>query len=138
MSRVFRIVLIEDNPGDVYLFQKALERAEVQFQNTVFADGSQAMAFANRPCTPASVPDLILLDLNLPKNGGLEILQAIRKNQTLASAPVVVTSSSSSPRDQRCAEDLGIEKYLSKPPDLEDFLKLGFLLKSILRKHDLT
>jgi CheY-like chemotaxis protein len=131
---VYQIVLVEDNPADVYLFQKALEGAEVNCQITVLSDGGQAMAFARTSATSDALPDLIILDLNLPRNGGVEVLHAIRNNHTLASIRVVVTSSSSSPRDQQRVEQLGIDRYLSKPPDLEDFLALGFILKDILER----
>jgi hypothetical protein len=72
---IYQIVLVEDNPADVYLFQKALEGAEVNCQITVLSDGGQAMAFAGTSATSDALPDLIILDLNQPRNGGVEILQ---------------------------------------------------------------
>ena len=98
----FRILLVEDNAGDVYLLRKALAAAQVAFDWTVLEDGAQALAFVRGERTYAHIPipDLVLLDLNLPKNGGLQVLTAIRQHPRLAAVPVMVTSSSQSPRDR--------------------------------------
>ena len=130
----FRILLVEDNAGDVYLFRKALTEAQVTFDWTVLEDGAQALAFVRGESTYAHIPipDLVLLDLNLPKNGGIQVLTAIRQHPRLAVVPVIVTSSSQSPRDQAETARLGIECYLRKPPDLEEFMQIGAKLKEVL------
>lgn len=135
MSRSgFRILLVEDSDADAYLFRKALEQAGVDVEWTVIDDGAEGIAFARRekqyadsPC-----PDLVLLDLNLPKNSGMEVLRAMRQSAHLAKVPVVIMSSSASPRDRAEAEQRGIERYLVKPPDLESFFELGAVLKDLL------
>ena len=133
-SEPFRIMLVEDNDADVYLFRMALENAGLNFELIVFDDGALALAFVRREGSYAdtSVPDLAVLDLNLPKKGGEEVLEAIRASQRFTNLPVVITSSSTSPRDQTKVRNLGIERYLRKPPDLADFLEIGLVLKQIL------
>jgi chemotaxis family two-component system response regulator Rcp1 len=129
-----RIVLVEDNAGDVYLFRKALENTDLNFELNVIEDGAEALAFARQEGKYAGspVPDLALLDLNLPKNGGMEVLKAIRLNSQLADLRVVITSTSASPRERAETEQLGVERYIMKPPGLEDFLKIGGAVKEIL------
>lgn len=133
----FRILLVEDNAGDVYLFRKALREAQVAFDSTVLDDGAQALAFVRGEGTYADipVPDLVLLDLNLPKNEGVQVLAAIRQSQRLAAVPVIVTSSSHSLRDQEETARLGIECYLRKPPDIEEFMRIGTILKEVLNRN---
>ena len=79
VDNVFRILLVEDNDADVYLFRKALEAADLKFELTVAQDGAEALAFVRREGT-RSVPDLVVLDLNLPKDGGIQVLKAIRES----------------------------------------------------------
>jgi|HubBroStandDraft_1064217.scaffolds.fasta_scaffold226923_2 CheY-like chemotaxis protein len=131
-----RILLVEDNAGDVYLFRKALENAELNFELSVIEDGAEALAFARQEGKYAgsSAPDLALLDLNLPKNEGLEVLKAMRHNSHLSKVPVVITSTSANPRERVAAEELGVERYIMKPLDLESFLQIGTVLKEILRE----
>jgi CheY-like chemotaxis protein len=133
-SELFHILLVEDNAADVYLFRKALETAEVNFELTVISDGAEALTFVGREgkYSEHPVPDLAVLDLNLPRKGGDEILAAIRANRHFANVPVVIASSSSSPGEQSRVQQLGVERYLQKPPDLEEFLQIGMVLKQIL------
>jgi len=133
----FRILLVEDNAGDVYLFRKALTEAQIVFDCTVLDDGAQALAFVRGegPHADIPIPDLVVLDLNLPKNEGVQVLAAIRQSQRLAAVPVIVTSSSHSPREQAETARLGIECYLRKPSDLEKFMEIGLTLKEVLTKY---
>lgn len=132
-----RIVLIEDNPGDVYLVRLALREAGLSADLLVLQDGAQAMALAGReaPYADVPVPDLILLDLNLPKRGGLEVLAALRSHSVYASVPVVVFSSSCSPAEQARVQELGAARFLAKPPDLDQFLAMGAVLKAMLERE---
>jgi two-component system, chemotaxis family, response regulator Rcp1 len=133
-DRPVRILLVEDNAGDVYLFRKALENATLNFELNVIEDGAEALAFARQEGKYAGspVPDLALLDLNLPKNRGVEVLKAMRHNSHFSKVPVVITSTSATPRERAESEQLGVERYIVKPPDLEDFLQIGTLVKEIL------
>jgi len=134
-----RILLVEDNAGDIYLFRKALESAELNFELIVIEDGAEALAFARQEGKYAGspVPDLALLDLNLPKNEGIEVLRAMRHSSHLSKVPVVITSASASSHERAETERLGVERYVMKPPDLEDFLQIGTVVKAILlsRRH---
>jgi CheY-like chemotaxis protein len=101
---------------------------------TVIEDGARAMAFVRGEGEYASslVPDLVVLDVSLPKNDGIQVLEAIRSTERFASVPVVITSSSPSPPDRLKEEHLQVARYIMKPPDLEDFLLIGRTLKEIL------
>jgi CheY-like chemotaxis protein len=133
-SELFRILLVEDNAGDVYLFQKALEQAQLLFELITIRDGARALALVRREGNYANslAPDLAVLDLNLPKNGGLQVLRAIRESRDLAKVPVVVVSSSASPEDLAKTQILGVERYITKPPDLDAFLQTGQIFREIL------
>jgi len=138
MSReLFHILLVEDNAADVYLFRKALEEADVNFELTVIADGAEALEFVRREAKFAErpIPHLALVDLNLPKHDGIELLEAIRQNQDFSDVAVVVISSSASPRERAQVERHRIERFIRKPPALEDFLKIGQIVKEILLKN---
>ena len=131
-----RILLVEDNTADVYLFRKALLGVELNFELTVIEDGSTAIAFVRGEGEYAGspVPDLAVLDLSLPKNDGIQVLEAIRATKRFANVPVVITSSSPSPPARLKDEHLQVVRYVMKPPDLEDFLQIGKALKGILRQ----
>ena len=131
---LFRVLLVEDNAGDIYLFRKALEEAGLNFALTVIDDGSQALAFVRgeREYAGNPVPDLVVLDLNLPKHEGIEILKAIELSRRFEGAPVVITSSSPWPPRLTGSERLRVSRYIPKPPDLDAFLAIGAQLKEVL------
>jgi len=127
-------VLVEDNAGDAYLFRKALEEASLNFTLTVIDDGYQALAFVRGEGEYAGnvVPDLVVLDLNLPKHGGVEVLKAIQQDRRFDRVPVVITSSSPSPPRLTEGELLRVTRYIAKPPDLDEFLAIGPVLKKVI------
>ena len=135
-ERAFRIMLLEDNPADVYLFRKALETAGVHFELRVIENGADGLAFARRQgeYATSSIPDLAVLDLNLPKGGGAPVLEAMRHGKDLKGVLVVIMTSSATPSEQARAQELGVERFITKPPDLDDFLQIGEVLKEILLK----
>jgi CheY-like chemotaxis protein len=127
------ILLAEDNPADVYLLREALDTECGKAVNVVVAqDGEEALDFVFQRGRFASceVPDLIVLDLNLPKSDGSEVLRCIRESERFARTPVVILTSSDSPRDRAAAERLGANCYITKPSDLDAFLALGGRLLS--------
>lgn len=129
-----RIALVEDNPGDVQLIRLALRQAGVACELRVLHDGEEGMALARRERPQEDWhPDLVVLDLNLPKHDGLEVLAALRAEPVLATVPVLVFSSSTSPRERARAEELGAVGFLAKPPDLDAFLAVGSVLKNVLQ-----
>lgn len=137
-NRPVHILLVEDNAADVFLFHKALEEAELNYELTVIDDGAEALAFVRGEGKYAESPrpNIAVLDLNLPKNDGVQVLRAIRHSERLACVPVVVTSSSESLPAQAKAEQLHVTRYIRKPPDLEDFLKIGAVLKEVLDESE--
>lgn len=132
--RKVHILLIEDNPGDVALIRMALRNAGLDCDLTVIDEGGEAMAFVQQQGKygASRAPDLAILDLNLPKNDGLEILAAMRGNQPFVEVPVAILSSSSWPRDRTKLEVFNIARYITKPPDLDEFMRIGLILKELL------
>lgn len=119
------ILLVEDNPGDIRLTQEVLKDGKIHNHLTVIEDGEKAIAFLNQtgPYGHAPHPDLILLDLNLPRRGGLEVLRLIKTNDALKHIPVVVFTTSQAKEDILTAYDLYANCYITKPIDLEQFIK---------------
>jgi CheY-like chemotaxis protein len=118
------ILLIEDNPGDVRLIKEGLKKANVNGRLSVVEDGVEAMDFLNRRGrhSAAPRPDLILLDLNLPKKDGREVLADIKADEDLRKIPVVVLTSSKAEQDVTHSYDLHANCYVTKPVDLDQFL----------------
>ena len=124
-----KILVIEDNSADVHLLRLALEAAGVQAELEHAADGEEAV---NMVTQLRERPKLIVLDLNLPKVPGDEVLRKIRVHPTLAKTPVVVFTSSQAEEDRRRMERLGADAFLSKGKDLSEFFKVGHILKRML------
>jgi two-component system, chemotaxis family, response regulator Rcp1 len=134
VKSVARIFVAEDNPADVYLIERALKEHRIDFELEVAENGKQALFLLQREDRPSSEgqPALILLDLNLPQHDGTEILHCIRNNPRLASVPVVVFTSSDSPKDLLDVMQSGADRYIRKPSSLDDFMAIGAALKDIL------
>jgi CheY-like chemotaxis protein len=128
-----RLLVIEDNPADVDLLRRALAGAKLDCQMTVVDDGALAMALF-RPGAATPVPDLAIVDLNLPKHGGIEIIAEMRANPKFAAVPVVILSSSSSPSDRSKIEKFQVRRYIVKPADLDEFMKIGPQIGEILAR----
>ena len=120
------ILLVEDNPGDARLTKEALRDARVRNNLHVAPDGVEALAFLRREGKHAAVPtpDLILLDLNLPKKDGREVLEEIKHDDQLRHIPVVILTTSQAERDIADTYRLRANAYVTKPVDLEQFLKV--------------
>jgi CheY-like chemotaxis protein len=123
-SRPVEVLLVEDNPGDVRLTQEALKEGRVMVNLTVAADGVEAMEVLNRkgPYKDKPRPDLILLDLNLPKKNGREVLLEIKADAELRRIPVIVMTTSKAEQDVHRAYNLNANCYITKPVDLDEFL----------------
>jgi CheY-like chemotaxis protein len=123
-SRPVEILLVEDNPGDVRLTREALKEGKIRNNLNVASDGVEAMRYLRREGEHAEAtrPDLILLDLNLPKMDGREVLQAVKADPALRQIPVVVLTSSAAEQDIVRAYDLHANCYVSKPVDLDQFI----------------
>jgi chemotaxis family two-component system response regulator Rcp1 len=120
------ILLVEDNPGDVRLTKEALKEAKVGNNLHVAEDGVEAMRFLRRDGEFATVPrpDLILLDLNLPKKDGREVLEEIKADDTLKTIPVVVLTTSHAEEDVVRSYNLHANCYVTKPVDLDQFIRI--------------
>jgi CheY-like chemotaxis protein len=118
------ILLVEDNPGDVRLTQEALREGKVINNLAVVSDGVEALAYLRQKgrYAAATRPDVILLDLNLPRKDGREVLQEIKEDPNLKRIPVVVITSSSAEEDVLRSYNLHANCYISKPVDLEQFV----------------
>jgi chemotaxis family two-component system response regulator Rcp1 len=125
-TTAFQILLVEDSPGDVRLTREAFKDAKMHINLHVAADGEEAMVFLKREGDSGNAPrpDLILLDLNLPKKDGREVLEEIKGDPTLKSIPVVILTTSASEEDILRSYRLHANCYITKPVDLEGFLKV--------------
>jgi len=125
-NSAIEVLLVEDSPGDVRLTREALKDAKVHISLHVASDGVEAMAFLGREGkhVHAPRPDLILLDLNLPMKDGREVLREIKESESLKSIPVVILTTSSSETDVLQSYHLHANCYISKPVDLDGFLKV--------------
>lgn len=129
MSRTVQILLAEDNPADVYLIEEALREHQVPCQITVVEDGEKAIGKLTRG---ELKPDIVLLDLNMPKRSGSEVLTALRA-QAGKDIPVIILTSSDSPSDRQAAISLGATCYIRKPTGLDEFLEIGATIKQLVQ-----
>lgn len=130
------ILLAEDNSADVYLIREAFKEHGIACPMRLARDGKDVLRLILPSGQPGEDVDfaLIILDLNLPRHDGIEILQRIQENPRLAHIPVVVLTSSDSPRDRLLATQLGAARFLRKPSNLEEFLSLGAVFKELLEQ----
>ena len=120
------VLLVEDNPGDVRLTKEALKEGKLLNHVTVVGDGVEALSFLRiqGQYADAAPPDLILLDLNLPKKDGRQVLAEIKTDPSLRRIPVVVLTTSSAEEDILKTYDLHANCYITKPVDLEQFMRV--------------
>ncbi len=125
-AQPIEVLLVEDDPADVVLIREAFEHNEVRSSLHVAEDGVQAMAYLRRegPHADAPRPDLILLDLNLPRKDGREVLSEIKADPALRSIPVVVLTTSSAEEDVLKSYDLHANAYVPKPVDFGSFVEV--------------
>ena len=128
------ILVVEDNKSDIFLIREALQTARVVANVHVVMDGDSAVRFfdaadadENAPC-----PALVLLDINLPKRNGNEVLAHLRQSARCGAARVIIVSSSDAPRERAAVAGLAAANYFKKPSDYSEFMKLGSLAKELL------
>lgn len=123
------ILLVEDNAADVYLIRDAIEREGIQAHVVVLADGDKAVCHLE---LGGETPDLIVLDLNLPKKNGIEVLEYIRANAVYRNMPAILFTSSSSRVERARIDALGVSAFLLKSFDLDEYNRIGPAIKSAL------
>lgn len=124
--RAVEILLVEDNAGDIDLTKEALEESKLQIKLNVVRDGVEAIAYLRREGEYANAtrPDLILLDLNLPRKNGREVLQEIKSDNNLKLTPIVVLTTSDTHEDIFRSYDLGANCYINKPVGMEQLSQI--------------
>jgi len=129
------ILVVEDNPADVFLIRQALASAGLSSDYAIFYadDGEEAMEKLAQ--LRSETLDLVLLDLNLPKSGGFDILQAIRSDPALARSLVVTWTSSIAPQEADRLWELGVNQHIVKPMRLEEYVTIGSQLRSLLEER---
>jgi chemotaxis family two-component system response regulator Rcp1 len=130
-GRTLEVLHVEDNPGDAVILKEVLKRAGFPARLNRVADGEEAFAFLSRraPHFSAPVPDVVLLDLKLPKKDGLTVLNEIRQNPTWQFLPVIILTNSDSDLDLTWAQRYKVDHYVVKPSELDQFGVLVKLLR---------
>jgi chemotaxis family two-component system response regulator Rcp1 len=121
----FEVLLVEDNPGDVFLTQEAFREGQASLRLSVVGDGEEAMRYLRRegPFEEAPRPDLVLMDLNLPKKDGRELLAELKQDLDLRQIPVIILTTSESQQDIWRAYKLHANCYLTKPLEVDSFMR---------------
>jgi CheY-like chemotaxis protein len=136
-DRIERIplLLVEDSPADVYLVREAMVQEGLNVELKVVEDGEQAIEIVNRVDAgrETRTPELMLLDINVPRRTGNEVLERVRRSPRCARIPVMMISSSDSPDERGRAFELGANAYFRKPSSLSEFMQLGKLVRQL---HD--
>lgn len=126
------ILLVEDSEGDVILIRKAMEKAGLCNELTVVDDGEKALQYLRdqAACENASLPDLVLLDINLPRINGKEVLEQIRMHERLKEIPVVILTTSDNEQDRLEAYQKKANSYITKPANFDNFLTVVRTIES--------
>jgi CheY-like chemotaxis protein len=136
MEKLPHILTVEDNPGDVFFIRAALQTANINAELHFVKDGEQAIKFFDEAdCDSAApCPTLILLDINLPRKQGGEVLQYMRRTRRCADSLVIAVSSSDTATDREKMKALGANCYFHKPSTYAEFMKLGEMVKELLSR----
>jgi CheY-like chemotaxis protein len=129
------IVLAEDNPGDVYLVRRALDFEGLDYDLTVAKDGEAAIDLVTEVETGSRTIDLFMVDLDLPKRDGTEVLTRARQSKPLEGVPIVMLTSSDSPHDRKRCLQLGANRFFRKPSDLHRYMEIGKIVRELLQPH---
>lgn len=132
-----RIVIIEDNPADIFLFRRAFEQQGEEFDLEVLRDGEAALEFVREHRAGSRKPDpcVIVLDLHLPKYDGMAVLRAIRLEPTLEHVRVAVVTSLANPAEEAQLQDADVQLYRQKPSQLHEFLELGAEIFALCKSY---
>lgn len=131
---MLHILLAEDNRADVMLVRQSLTEHGIEHKLDVVEDGEKAIEYVKRvgKAGETQCPDVVLLDLNLPKADGPQVLSEVRKNPECRQTPVIIVTSSDSPTDRARVTELGISYYFRKPITLTEFMRLGAVVRDVV------
>lgn len=130
MTRAPRLLLVDDSEADLYLLEAALEHHGEALDIALAHDGEEAMAVLQGAVSGGRLPDLLVLDLNMPRMGGFEVLSAVRADPALRGLRVIIFTTSTAKGDELRAYELGATAFMTKPMQLGDFMALGPQLAS--------
>ncbi len=130
MSNPLRVLLAEDNPGDVMLVRDALQQQYPDCELVVVDDGDKIRAFLDARAEHGPGPDVLLLDLNLPRVEGPDMFRLLREHPCCSDVPLIVITSSDSPRDRAWTEEFRVAHYFRKPSNYDAYMELGTLVRS--------
>ncbi len=131
-AQKLNLVLAEDNPGDVFLIRRALDAQQLSYDLLVAKDGEEAIHYVRSAAAGNRAIDLFMVDLNLPRRDGSEVLQEIRSHSNLAELPVILLTSSDSPQDRERCLAMGANRYFRKPSSLAAFMEIGGIVKDLV------
>ena len=135
MANEIVVLLVEDNPADVFLVREAMRVHGLNVTLKIIRDGEEAIRFIEAAeQNPDTCLELALLDLNLPRKNGLEVAACLRRSAIFARIPIAIFSSSRSPRNTLTLKELDIDHFFNKPSDFDEFMVLGGIVKSLLRR----
>jgi two-component system, chemotaxis family, response regulator Rcp1 len=128
------VFLVEDNPADIFFVRTALRSEGIDSDVLVAQDGEKAIAFVETTDSDpeARCPKVILLDLNLPRTSGMEVLRCVKRSARFSDVPVIIVTSSDAATDRAEAASLGANGYFLKPQNLDEYMKLGSIVKAVL------
>jgi two-component system, chemotaxis family, response regulator Rcp1 len=132
----FSLLVVEDSPADIFLVKEAMKEEGLGCHLEVADDGEKAIRILDEvDAGSQSVPHLLLVDLNVPRQSGTQVLERLRRSPRCANTPVVMMSTSDTPIERQRALDLGATDYFCKPSSLAEFMKLGKLLRRLLEEQ---
>jgi len=126
------ILVVEDSPTDLFVITEVIQKANVDLNVQVVKDGQEALLYLEQVAGADRCPVLVLLDLNLPKISGIEVLRRLRGCVRCNQTPVIVVTSSSADGDRAAAKRLGAEEYFQKPNDLDAYMQLAQIIRRVL------
>jgi len=132
-DKPIRVLLVEDNLGDIVLVREALKEAQLECELSIQDNGESMLRMIEKSEQDGGpFPDIVLLDLNLPRIDGLQLLERMRRDPRWAEVPVVIASSSDSPHDRQVAAALGVSEYFRKPSDYDEFMRIGAIVRRLV------
>lgn len=132
--RPIRLLLVEDNEGDILLMTEALEEGTVAYELMSLTDGELAIEFLGHPYAETALPDIILLDINLPRKNGIEVLRFIKSSGDLRHIPVIMLTTSSNSSDIATSYDNYVNCYITKPEDITEFMHVIHTIETFWMK----